>query len=121
MPITEYVGAVARSSATSDVFNVVTEKCRGEILDAPRAGQQPAGAIVDDLCLPQPQMSKHLRCSPKRGWSAGRRGVAGCAAWNPTASGRSMSGWPGTRRRGTHPLGRLGDYLTELPQQGEQQ
>jgi hypothetical protein len=32
---------------------------------------------------------------------AGRRGVVGCTAWNPSTFGRSMSGWPNTSRRGT--------------------
>ena len=61
MPITEYVGAVARSSTTSDVFNAVAEVRRREILDALMAGEKAVGAIVDDLSMSQPQVSKHLR------------------------------------------------------------
>jgi DNA-binding transcriptional ArsR family regulator len=61
MSITEYVGAVARSSTTSDVFNAVAEVRRREILDALMAGEKAVGAIVDDLSMSQPQVSKHLR------------------------------------------------------------
>ncbi len=61
MPITEYVGTVARSSTTSDVFNAIAEAHRREILDALMAGEKAVGAIVDDLSMSQPQVSKHLR------------------------------------------------------------
>src|SRR6516162_11850767 len=61
MSITEYVGAVARSSTTWDVFNAVAEARRREILDALMAGEKAVGAIVNDLSMSQPQVSKHLR------------------------------------------------------------
>jgi DNA-binding transcriptional ArsR family regulator len=61
MLITEYVGTVARSSTTSDVFNAVAEARRREILDALMAGEKAVGAIVNDLSMSQPQVSKHLR------------------------------------------------------------
>jgi len=52
---------VARSSTTSDVFNTIAETHRRQILDALRAGEKPVGAIVDDLAMSQPQVSKHPR------------------------------------------------------------
>jgi len=52
---------MARSSTTSDVFNAVAEARRREILDTLIGGEKPVGAIVDDLSLSQPQVSKHLR------------------------------------------------------------
>src|ERR671937_854023 len=61
MPISEYIGAVARSSTTSDVFNAVAEGRRREILDALIGGEKPVGTIVADLSMSQPQVSKHLR------------------------------------------------------------
>ena len=61
MPISEYVRTVARSSTTSDVFNAVAEVRRRQILDALTAGEKAVGAIVDDLSMSQPQVSKHLR------------------------------------------------------------
>ena len=52
---------MARSSTTSDVFNAVAEEHRREILDALITGEKAVGAIVNDLSLSQPQVSKHLR------------------------------------------------------------
>jgi DNA-binding transcriptional ArsR family regulator len=61
MPISEYDGRVARASTTSDVFNAIAEAGRREILDVLMAGEKAVGAIVDDLSMSQPQVSKHLR------------------------------------------------------------
>src|SRR5215813_13280778 len=61
MPISEYYCTVARSSTTSDVFNAVAESRRREILDALIAGEKAVGALVSDLSMSQPQVSKHLR------------------------------------------------------------
>ena len=61
MPIVEYVVVVARASTTSDVFNAVADVHRREILDALITGEKPVGAIVSDLSMSQPQVSKHLR------------------------------------------------------------
>src|SRR6185437_9733407 len=52
---------MARSSATSDVFSAVAEVHRRDILDALITGEKAVGAIVNDLPLSQPQVSKHLR------------------------------------------------------------
>lgn len=52
---------MARAASTSDVFNAMAETHRREILDALREGEKPVGAIVDELTIPQPQVSKHLR------------------------------------------------------------
>jgi hypothetical protein len=49
MPIPAYIEGVARASTTSDVFNAVADLHRREILDALIAGEQPVGAIVNDL------------------------------------------------------------------------
>jgi DNA-binding transcriptional ArsR family regulator len=61
MSITEYIGPVARSSTTSDVFNAIAEARRREVLDTLLAGEKAVGAIVNDLSMSQPQVSKHLR------------------------------------------------------------
>src|ERR1700678_2551177 len=61
MPISEYGEPMARSSTTSDVFNAIAEAHRREVLDALMAGEKAVGAIVDDLSMSQPQVSKHLR------------------------------------------------------------
>ena len=52
---------MARSSTTTDVFNAIGEGRRREILDALIGGEKAVGAIVTDLSLSQPQVSKHLR------------------------------------------------------------
>ena len=52
---------MARSSTTSDVFNAIAEAHRRDILDTLIAGEKAVGAIVDDLSMSQPQVSKHLR------------------------------------------------------------
>jgi len=52
---------VPRSSTTSDVFNAIGDTHRREILDTLIAGEKAVGAIVNDLSLSQPQVSKHLR------------------------------------------------------------
>src|SRR5271169_6002910 len=61
MLISEYIGSVARSPTTADVFNAIAEAHRREILDALIAGEKAVGTIVDDLSMSQPQVSKHLR------------------------------------------------------------
>ena len=52
---------MARASTTSDVFNAIAERHRREILDALIGGEKAVGAIVNDLPMTQPQVSKHLR------------------------------------------------------------
>ena len=52
---------MARSATTSDVFNAIAEADRRAILDLLIGGEKPVGAIVDDLSMSQPQVSKHLR------------------------------------------------------------
>src|SRR6266480_2559523 len=61
MPISEYDPTVARSSTTSDVFNAIGDAHRREILNTLITGEKAVGAIVTDLSLSQPQVSKHLR------------------------------------------------------------
>src|ERR1700746_3133951 len=61
MPISAYDTPVARASPTLDVFNAIGEPRRREILDSLIGGEKAVGAIVSDLSLSQPQVSKHLR------------------------------------------------------------
>jgi DNA-binding transcriptional ArsR family regulator len=61
MLIREYIDLVARAATTSDVFNAVADAHRREILDVLIAGEKPVGAIVGDLLMSQPQVSKNLR------------------------------------------------------------
>ena len=52
---------MARSSTTSDVFNAIAEAHRRDVLDVLITGEMAVGAIVKDLAMSQPQVSKRLR------------------------------------------------------------
>jgi DNA-binding transcriptional ArsR family regulator len=52
---------MARSSTTLDVFKAIGDAHRRQVLDALIPGEKAVGAIVHDLALSQPQVSKHLR------------------------------------------------------------
>ena len=121
MSITEYVGAVARSSTTSDVFNAIAEARRREILDALMAGEKAVGAIVNDLSMSQPQVSKHLRVLSEVGLvrcrAEGRRRLY---SLEPTRL-RPLHEWLAKYEQAWNArLDRVDDYLKELQQQGEQ-
>jgi DNA-binding transcriptional ArsR family regulator len=122
MPITEYVGTVARSSTTSDVFNAIAEAHRREILDALMTGEKAVGTIVNDLSMSQPQVSKHLRVLSEVGLvryrAEGRRRLYRLEP----ARLRPMHEWLARYERTWNDrLDRVDDYLKELQRQGEQQ
>jgi len=52
---------MARAATTTDVFNAVAEPRRRQIVDLLAAGERPVQALVSELRLAQPQVSKHLR------------------------------------------------------------
>jgi DNA-binding transcriptional ArsR family regulator len=52
---------MARAATTADAFNAVAEPQRRRILDALTGGERPVNALVGQLGLAQPQVSKHLR------------------------------------------------------------
>jgi DNA-binding transcriptional ArsR family regulator len=120
MPITEYIGAVARASTTSDVFNAIAEANRRDILDALVTGEKAVGAIVTDLSISQPQVSKHLRVLSEVGLvscrSEGRRRLyrlEPARLW-------PLHEWLVKYERALNDrLDRLDDYLKELQQPGE--
>src|SRR5437764_2178409 len=122
MPISEYDAAVARSSTTLDVFNAIGEAHRREILDALIAGEKAVGALVNDLPLSQPQVSKHLRVLSEVGLvrcrAEGRRRLYSLEP----ARLRPVHEWLAKYERAWNDrLDRLDDYLKELQQQGEPQ
>jgi len=120
MPITEYVRVVARSSTTSDVFNAIAEAHRREILDVLMAGEKPVGAIVDDLSMSQPQVSKHLRVLSEVGLVRCRaEGRQRLYRLEP-ARLRPLQEWLSKYERAWNDrMDRVEDYLRELQQQGE--
>jgi len=122
MPTSEYDGTVARSSTTSDVFNAIAEARRREILDTLNAGEKAVGAIVSDLSMSQPQVSKHLRVLSEVGLvsyrSEGRRRLYRLEP----ARLRPMHEWLAKYEHAWNErLDRMDDYLKELHEQGEQQ
>lgn len=119
MSISAYVGAVARSSTTSDVFNAVAEPRRRDILDALITGEKAVGTIVDDLSMSQPQVSKHLRVLSEVGLvrcrADGRRRLYRV----DPARLRPFHDWLAKYERAMNErLDRVDSYLKEL-QQGE--
>jgi DNA-binding transcriptional ArsR family regulator len=120
MSITEYIGPMARSSTTSDVFNAMGEAHRREILDVLITGEKAVGAIVNDLSMSQPQVSKHLRVLSEVGLvrcrAEGRRRLYRLEP----ARLRPLHEWLAKYERAWNDrLDRLDDYLKELQQQGE--
>jgi len=116
----EYVEPVARASTTSDVFNAIAEADRREILDVLRAGEKAVGAIVNDLSMSQPQVSKHLRVLSEVGLvrcrADGRRRLY---RLEPSHL-RPLHDWLSNYEQAWNDrLDRMDDYLQELQRQGE--
>ena len=111
---------MARASTTSDVFNAVADAHRREILDVLMAGERAVGAIVDDLALSQPQVSKHLRVLSEVGLVSCRaEGRRRLYRLEPEHL-RPLHDWVTKYERAINDrLDRLDDYLTELQRQGE--
>jgi len=120
MPISAYVCVMARAATTSDVFNAVADVHRREILDVLIHGEKAVGAIVDDLSMSQPQVSKHLRVLSEvglvRSRAEGRRRVYRLAPEHL----RPVHDWVAQYERAMNDrLDRIDDYLQELQRQGE--
>ena len=106
---------MARASTTSDVFNAVADVHRREILDALIAGEKQVGAIVSDLSMSQPQVSKHLRVLSEVGLVSCRaEGRRRLYRLEP-ARLRPMHEWLTRYEQAWNDrLDRMDDYLTEL-------
>ena len=113
---------MARSSTTSDVFNAIAEARRREILDTLIAGEKAVGAIVNDLSMSQPQVSKHLRVLSEVGLvrcrAEGRRRLYRLEP----AHLRPFHDWLAKYEQAWKDrLDRMDDYLKDVQQQGESQ
>jgi DNA-binding transcriptional ArsR family regulator len=122
MPIAEYIGTVPRASTTSDVFNAVADRHRREILDVLIEGEKAVGAIVNDLSMSQPQVSKHLRVLSEVGLvrcrAEGRRRLYRLEP----AHLRPLHDWVAKYEQAMNDrMDRMDDYLKELQRQGERQ
>ena len=113
---------VARSSTTSDVFNAIGDAHRREILDALTAGEKAVGAIVTELPMSQPQVSKHLRVLSEVGLVSSRaEGRRRLYRLEP-ARLRPLNEWLAKYEQAWNErLDRMDDYLEGLQQQGEPQ
>jgi DNA-binding transcriptional ArsR family regulator len=112
---------VARASTTSDVFNAVADVHRREILDALITGEKPVGAIVRDLSMSQPQVSKHLRVLSEVGLVTSRAQGRNRLYRLEPARLRPVQDWVAKYAQAINDrLDRLDDYLQQLQRQGEQ-
>lgn len=110
------------ASTTPDVFKAIAEEHRREILDALMAGEKAVGAIVSDLSMSQPQVSKHLRVLSEVGLvrcrAEGRRRLYRLEP----AQLRPFRDWLAKYEQALNErLDRMDTYLKELQQQGDLQ
>jgi DNA-binding transcriptional ArsR family regulator len=113
---------VARASTTSDVFNAIADAHRREVLDALMAGEKAVGAIVTDLSMSQPQVSKHLRVLSEVGLVTCRADGRRRLYRLEPACLRPLHEWLAKYEQVVNDrLDRLDDYLQELQRQGERQ
>jgi DNA-binding transcriptional ArsR family regulator len=113
---------MARSPTTADVFNAVAESNRRQILDALLVGERAVGALVDDLSMSQPQVSKHLRVLSDVGLvSARAEGRRRLYRLEPTNL-QPFQDWLAKYEQALNErLDRMDDYLKGLQQEGEPQ
>ena len=106
---------MARASTTSDVFNAVADAHRREILDALITGEKPVGAIVKDLSMSQPQVSKHLRVLSEVGLVSCRADGRRRLYRLEPARLRPVHAWLARYERVLNDrLDRMDDYLQEM-------
>ncbi len=111
---------MARSSTTSDVFNAIAEADRRAILDALITGEKPVGAIVTDLAMSQPQVSKHLRVLSQVGLVQSRAEGRHRLYRLEATRLRPMNDWLAKYERAMNArLDRVDAYLKQLQQEGE--
>ena len=109
---------MARAATTSDVFNAGADVHRRQILDALVTGERAVGAIVQDVAISQPQVSKHLRVLHEVGLvrcrAEGRRRLYRLVPEQL----RPVHDWVATYERVMNErLDRIDDYLHELQRQ----
>ena len=106
---------MARASTTSDVFNAIAEAGRREILDVLMTGEKAVGAIVNDLPMSQPQVSKHLRVLSEVGLVRCRADGRHRLYRLEPARLRPLHDWLAKcERMWNERLDRIDDYLMEL-------
>jgi DNA-binding transcriptional ArsR family regulator len=106
----------------ADLFTAIAERHRRDILDALSEGERAVGALVAELSLAQPQVSKHLRVLSEvglvRSRADGRRRLYSV----DLARLAPFSDWLAKYEQAMNErLDRVDDYLMELQRQGETQ
>jgi DNA-binding transcriptional ArsR family regulator len=99
-----------RAAATLDAFSAIAEPHRRHILNYLALREQSVGAIVDELGIAQPSVSKHLRVLSEVGLVAARRdGRQVVYRANPTGI-KSLHDWTSRfERLWQHQLDRIKD------------
>jgi DNA-binding transcriptional ArsR family regulator len=111
---------VARSSTTADVFNALAEARRRDILDALIGGEKAVGAIVRELSLSQPQVSKHLRVLSEVGLVTYRSEGRHRLYRLQPGQLRPLQDWLANYEQQLNDrLDRMDDYLKDLQRQGD--
>jgi len=113
---------VTPAAATSDLFKALAETHRREILDALITGEKAVGAIVNDLSMSQPQVSKHLRVLSEAGLVSCRaEGRRRLYRVEPVRL-RPLQEWLVKYEQAWNDrLDRVDDYLKQLEQRGDLQ
>ena len=110
---------MAQALKSADVFTAVAGAHRREILDTLIEGEKTVGAIVTDLSMSQPQVSKHLRVLSTAGLvrcrADGRRRLYRLDATHL----RPLLQWMAKYELVVHgQMDRMDDYLKDLQEQG---
>ena len=99
----------------ADLFTAIAERHRRDILDTLIAGEKAVGAIVTDLSLAQPQVSKHLRVLSEVGLVRSRAdGRRRLYSVDPTRLAPFRDWLAKYEQAWNDRLDRMGDYLKEL-------
>jgi DNA-binding transcriptional ArsR family regulator len=106
----------------ADLFTAIAEPHRRDILDALFEGEKAVGALVADLSLAQPQVSKHLRVLSEVGLVRSRAdGRRRLYSFDPTRLAPFRDWLAKYERAMSDRLDRIDDYIKELQRQGETQ
>lgn len=114
------MAGMARAATTADVFNAIAEPRRRDILVLLRAGERPVAELAEELGMPQPGASKHLRVLREVGLVRDRK-MGKQRVYGLDARGlRAVHEWAGGFERfWSENFDRLDAYVAELAQQRE--
>ncbi len=113
---------MVRAATTSDVFNAIAEPRRREILVLLRTGERPVIELAQELGVPQPGASKHLRVLREVGLvrerKAGKQRLYGLDARGL----RAVHEWTGGFEQfWNESFDRLDAYVQELKQERQEE